>query len=328
MGAEVMPMKKKEAGRGPESVHVSVLPQEVLEALLAGRDAANLEGWFVDGTLGAGGHAELLLEACPKIRLLGIDQDPDALRLAAERLAPHAERVRLRRARHSELCRLIRKERIGRLQGVLFDLGVCSLHFDRATRGFSFQDDGPLDMRMDPDRERTAADIVNGWDEGDLADLFYYEGDETRARKIARAIVDARRRVPFLRTGALAEVISASVGQGGGKIHPATKSFQALRRAVNEESDELLGGLQAAEHWLDAGGSLAVISFHSGEDRVVKRFFQQGARESRWELRSKKPAMASERERRSNRRARSARLRSALRVRGGGLQDTTGGESR
>lgn len=318
MEAEAIPVKKGEHEQGPESVHTSVLPDEVLEGLLAGRDPETLEGWFVDGTLGAGGHAEKLLATCPRVHLLAIDQDPEALRLAAARLEPFGERVRLRRARHTELCRLVRKERIGRLQGVLFDLGVCSLHLDRPRRGFSFLDDGPLDMRMDPDRERTAADIVNHWDESDLADLIYYEGDETRARKIARAVVESRRRAPFLRTAALAEVISAALGRPGGKIHPATKTFQALRRAVNEEGEELLAGLQAAEHWLDAGGSLAVISFHSGEDRVVKRFFRAGNKEGRWELDSKKPRTASEAEVRTNRRARSARLRSARRLRGGG----------
>lgn len=300
--------------RGP--VHVPVLPGEVLSTLLDGRDPQTLEGWFVDGTLGAGGHAELLLETCPKVRLLATDQDPAALGLAQKRLARFGDRVRLRRSRHSELCRTVRKERVGRLQGVLFDLGVCSLHLDRAERGFSFSDDGPLDMRMDPDRERTAAEIVNGWDEGDLADLFYYEGDETRSRKIAKAIVDARRRAPFLRTAALAELVARTVG-GGGKTHPATKTFQALRRAVNEEGDELLAALQTAEHWLDAGGVLAVISFHSGEDRVVKRFFQQGVKDDRWAMLAKKPISAGHEETRRNRRARSARLRGARRVRKG-----------
>lgn len=303
------------------SVHVPVLPVQVLESLTAGRDPATLEGWFVDGTLGAGGHAELLLEACPKVRLLCTDQDPLALTIAKERLSRFEDRVRLRRARLSELCRVIRKERVGRLSGALFDLGVCSMHLDRPERGFSFLDDGPLDMRMDPDRERSAADIVNGWDESDLADLFYYEGDESGARKVARAIVESRRRAPFLRTSALAETISRALGHAGGKIHPATKSFQALRRAVNEEGDELLAGLQAAEHWLGEGGSLTVISFHSGEDRVVKRFFQSGARAGRWNLFTKKPMTASRDEQRTNRRSRSARLRGAarLRPRGGGV---------
>ncbi|MFT7486532.1 MAG: 16S rRNA (cytosine1402-N4)-methyltransferase [Candidatus Paceibacteria bacterium] len=306
-------------GQGEASLgagaHIAVLPEETIGALLAGRDEHNFEGWFVDGTTGAGGHSEMLLERCPKLQLLCIDQDPDALKLASKRLARFGERVRLRRARHSELCRVIRKERVGRLSGALFDLGVCSLHLDRAERGFSFAEDGPLDMRMDPSRARSAADIVNGWDEGDLADLIYYEGDETHSRKIAHAIVDARRRTPFMRTGALAHLVAQTLGGGGGKIHPATRTFQALRRAVNEEGEELMGALQTAEHWLDDGGVLAVISFHSGEDRVVKRFLQQGAREGRWALQSKKPIVAAHTEVRSNRRSRSAKLRAAARVR-------------
>ena len=313
--AEVMQVRREDPERDAQPVHIPVLPEEVVQALLAGRDPQTLEGWFVDATTGAGGHGELLLEACPKIQLLSTDQDPEALRLAGERLERFGDRVRLRRARHSELCRVIRKERIGRLQGVLFDLGVCSLHLDRAERGFSFHQDGPLDMRMDPTRERTAAEIVNLWDESDLADLFYYEGDETRARKIAKAIVEARRRVPFLRTSALANTISMALGNPGGKTHPATKTFQALRRAVNEEGEELLLGLQAAEYWLDADGALVVISFHSGEDRVVKRFVQSGVKELRWALSSKKPVTASRDEIRVNRRSRSARMRAVTRVR-------------
>lgn len=313
-------------GEEPEGegrpVHIPVLAGEVLHTLLAGRDPLSLEGWFVDGTTGAGGHSRLLLEACPKIQLLCIDQDPDALQEAGQHLSSFGERVRLRQARHSELCRVIRKERIGRLQGVLLDLGVCSLHLDRAERGFSFHQDGPLDMRMDPTRDRTAAEIVNHWDESDLADLFYYEGNETRARKIAKAIVEARRRAPFLRTAVLAQTVASCLGNPGGKTHPATKTFQALRRAVNEEGEELQLGLQAAEHWLDDGGVLAVISFHSGEDREVKRFVQEGVKESRWESLTKKPLMATREEIRDNRRARSARLRGARRVR------HSGGEAR
>jgi len=302
-------------GQNPGGVHVPVLAEETLRALCGGEDPATLEGWFVDGTTGAGGHSEMLLERCPRLRLLCIDQDPQALRLAGERLAPHGDRVRLRRARHSELCRVIRKERVGRLRGALFDLGVCSLHLDRAERGFSFSEDGPLDMRMDPSRERNAADIVNHWDESDLADLFYYEGDETHSRSIARAIVASRRRTPFLRTAALADLVAQTLGGAGAKIHPATRTFQALRRAVNEEGDELLAALQTAEHWLDDSGVLAVISFHSGEDRVVKRFLQSGARAGRWTLQAKKPIVAGTDEVRRNRRARSAKLRAAGRRR-------------
>ena len=300
--------------REERAVHLPVLPTEVLQALVGG-DPASLEGWMVDGTLGMGGHASLMLQACPALRLLGVDQDEQALALAGERLAEFGDRVRLRKGHLAGLSRTLRKERIGRPVAALFDLGVSSMQIDRPERGFSFLDDGPLDMRMDLSRERTAADIVNEWDESDLADLFYYEGDESRSRKVAAAIVAARRRVPFQRTGALADLIAQALGHGGGRLHPATKCFQALRRAVNEEGDELLGGLAAAEHWLADGGRLAVISFHSGEDREVKRFFKDGVRGERWDLLTKKPISAGQDERRRNRRSRSARLRVAVRKR-------------
>ncbi len=299
--------------RDERPAHVPVLPTEVLAGLVGG-DPARLEGWIVDGTLGLGGHTALVLEACPNVRVLGVDRDDDALAMARERLAPFADRVRLRKGHLAGLARTIRKERIGRPVGALFDLGVSSMQLDRPERGFSFLDDGPLDMRMDRSIERTAADIVNEWDESDLADLFYYEGDETRSRKVAAAIVAARRRVPFQRTAALADLIANTLG-GGGRVHPATKCFQALRRAVNEEGEELLRGLDAAEHWLADGGRLAVISFHSGEDREVKRFLQQGVRGGRWDVLTKKPISAGEDERRRNRRSRSARLRVAVRKR-------------
>ncbi|MDP6409187.1 MAG: 16S rRNA (cytosine(1402)-N(4))-methyltransferase RsmH [Planctomycetota bacterium] len=303
-----------------------VLPEEVVAAL-AGELPDEHDGWFVDGTCGAGGHTRSLLEAAPGVRVLALDQDPDALDLARTNLAVFGDRVRLRRARLSQLARTIRKERIGRPLGVLFDLGVCSLHLDRPERGFSFLADGPLDMRMDPDRPRTAADIVNTWDESDLADLFYFEGGESGARRIARAIVEARRRTPFQRTGGLAEIVSRATGRAGGRTHPATRTFQALRRAVNEEGDELLGGLAAADHWLADGGRLAVISFHSGEDRAVKHFLQRGGREERWDILTRKPLTASRTEVRGNRRARSALLRAAERLRGRPHQSKGGGES-
>lgn len=313
IGAMVKHGVPDEPGRESRPVHLPVLPTEVLAGVI-GQDPNTLEGWVVDGTLGMGGHASLILEACPGLRLLGIDQDEQALALASERLAPFGDRVRLRKGHLSGLARTIRKERIGRPVAALFDLGVSSMQIDKPERGFSFIDDGPLDMRMDLSRERTAAEIINYWDEGDLADLFYYEGDETRSRKVARAICEARRRVPFLRTAALAQLIASTLGEGG-RIHPATKCFQALRRAVNEEGEELLRGLDAAEHWLADGGRLAVISFHSGEDREVKRFFKDGVRAERWDVLTKKPISAGSDERRRNRRSRSARLRIAVRKR-------------
>ena len=324
-GEHVLGREPVMAERDP-SVHIPVLADEVV-ALLGGSGDLDPDGWIVDATLGAGGHSAMLLERSPRVRVLGTDQDPEILELARERLEPFKERVHLARARLSQLARLLRETQGDRpVVGLLMDLGVSSLQLDRPERGFSFAHDGPLDMRMDPSRERTAADIVNRWDEADLADLLYHEGGETRSRAIAAAIVDARRRAPFLRTAALAELIGRTVGWGGrrsgarqggakGGLHPATRTFQALRRAVNEEGEELRAGLAAAELFLADGGVLVVLSFHSGEDREVKRFLRQGAREGRWELLTKKPVRSTPSEVRSNPRARSARLRAARRTR-------------
>jgi len=299
-----------------KDVHVPVLAEEVVALLGGSGDTLDPSGWIVDATLGAGGHSASLLECFPRIRVLGTDQDPSILECARKRLEPFQDRVRLVPCRISELSRLLRKLRMGRPRGFLFDFGASSLQLDTPSRGFSFQADGPLDMRMDPCRARTAADVVNTWDEADLADLFYHEGGERRSRAIAAEIVRCRRRAAFQRTGALAELIVRIVGRSG-KIHPATRVFQALRRAVNEEGEELLAGLETAEHWLDEGGVLAAISFHSGEDREVKRFLREGVSRERWKLEPKKPLQASREEQRANPRARSAILRGALRVRGG-----------
>ena len=297
-----------------EPVHSPVLPEEVVALLGGSGDAKDLEGWIVDATLGAGGHSALLLERFPRVRILGTDQDPEILELAAKRLEPFGERVRLECCRITELSRFMRKHRCERPIGWLMDMGVSSLQLDRPSRGFSFQADGPLDMRMDPTRERTAADIVNTWDEADLADLFFHEGGERRSRSIAAELVRQRRRVPFRRTGALAQIVEGVVGGGGGKTHPATRVFQALRRAVNEEGEELVQGLEAAETWLAERGVLAVISFHSGEDRVVKRFFASGADRQRWSLLTPGPVKPSRDEVRGNPRSRSACLRAGLRL--------------
>lgn len=317
LGVEMERGSKHESAGHAGPVHEPVLPLEVVGALGAAH-GASLEGWIVDATLGAGGHAALLASNFPKAHLLGVDQDPQILGYAARALAPFERRVRIRRGRMSSLARIVDEEGAFRVVGWLLDLGASSLQIDSASRGFSFLHDGPLDMRMDPDRERTAADIVNRWDEADLADLFFYEGGETRSRKIAHAIVASRRRAPFLRTGALADLIERVTGRGDAKIHPATRVFQALRRAVNEEGEELLAGLAAAEQWLVDGGRLAAISFHSGEDGTVKRFLADGAREGRWELVTRKPLHATEDEMRRNPRSRSAVLRIATRTRRNG----------
>lgn len=301
-----------------QPVHVPVLAEEVV-ALLGGRDDGDgLRGWIVDATLGAGGHSATLLERFPSVRVLGTDQDREILDVARERLEPYQDRVELHCARISDLSRVLRKVRAPRPVAFLLDLGASSLQLDRAERGFSFQGDGPLDMRMDASRDRTAADVINTWDEVDLADLFEHEGGEPRAqaRRIAAEIVKSRRRAPFLRTGALAELV-ARVARGRGPIHPATRVFQALRRVVNEEGDELLAGLATAEWWLADGGVLAVISFHSGEDAVVKRFLREGELGGRWRVLTKKAIQPGRDEQRANPRSRSARLRAALRLRSG-----------
>jgi len=323
VGAEMTGMRSGSRGEG--AAHVPVLGEpvvgffrEILES------AAN--GWILDGTVGLGGHAAMLLEAIPSASVLGFDQDPEALEVARRNLSRFGARARVRPGRLSELSRLARKESVGPIVGILFDLGVSSMQLDRADRGFSFQQDGPLDMRMDPTRDRTAAEIVNRWDETDLADLLYYEGGETRARVVARAIVEARRRAPFLRTGALSDTIAGALGAGANaaKIHPATRTFQALRRAVNEEGEELLAGLAAAERLLGQDGRLVVISFHSGEDREVKRFLLERSREGQFTILTRKPIEAAGVERRRNPRARSAKLRAGVRTVGPGTRGTPG----
>ena len=299
-----------------DDVHIPVLADEVVALLGGSGDPQGPVGWIVDATLGAGGHSALLLERFPRVRVLGTDQDPEILAVARERLEPFDDRVSIERCRLTGLSRLVRKLRLERPVGVLFDLGASSLQLDRPERGFSFQVDGPLDMRMDPDRQRTAADIVNAWDEVDLSDLFFHEGGEPRARQVAAEIVRWRRRAPFKRTGALAELVRRVHGRASGRIHPATRVFQALRRAVNEEGEELCAGLAAAELLLADGGVLVVISFHSGEDAVVKRTLREGAQAGRWRLATKKPVRAGRAESRANPRARSAVLRAAIRTRG------------
>lgn len=321
-------MDAESTGSDP-AAHRPVMPEAVLSCALGmdaqgedarGEAAQELEGWIVDATVGAGGHAARLLEAAPGVRLLGLDQDPEALELARVTLSSFGQRALLRRARMSGLKEALAEEGVASPLCVLFDLGVSSMQLDRPARGFSFTQDGPLDMRMDPSRERTAADIVNAWDEADLADLFYYEGGERGARRVARTIVEGRRGAPFLRTLALAERVALALGRraGAGRIHPATRTFQALRRAVNQEGEELTAGLRASEEVLAAGGRLVVISFHSGEDGVVKRFLAEGSRRGAWRLLTKRPLSPAEAEKSANRRARSARLRAAERLRVGG----------
>ena len=283
-----------------EREHVSVLVEEVLDAFGTPSESARAEaprtlvGDVVDATTGAGGHARALLSTFPNIRVIAVDRDEAALSLARAELAEFGTRAEFARGRHSELEELCEQVGVRRLVGVLFDLGVSSMQLDRAERGFSFTADGPLDMRMGSDERRTAADIVN---------------------RIAKAIVEASRRGPFQRTLALADVIERAVG-GSGRVHAATKAFQALRRAVNQEGEELRRALLWAEAALAPGGRLVCLTFHSGEDGDVKRFLQAGVKEGRWDLWNRRPLEPQRAEVRRNPRARSARMRAAIRRNG------------
>ena len=272
---------------------------EVVE-LLAGADVV------VDMTLGAGGHAAALL-AAGVARVVGVDRDPKALATARERLAAFGDRVEVLRARFSEVDE---DDVGGRAGGMLFDLGVSSMQLDEPNRGFSFREDGPLDMRMAgaSDEEPSAADLVNGLSERELADLIFHFGDERQSRRIAAAIVRKR---PIATTDQLAGVVVGAVGRRPGGPHPARRTFQALRIAVNRELEELAASLPHATGLLVPGGRVVVISYHSLEDGIVKRAFRDdpGLRAL-----TKKPVVATDDEREANPRARSAKLRAAERI--------------
>jgi len=285
-------------------------------------------GRYIDGTLGAGGHAAALLTASgPDGRLLGLDQDPTALQLARAALAPFGDRVVLVHANFRTLRAAAIAHDFTAVDGILLDLGLSSMQLDAGDRGFAFSQDAPLDMRMDPSMATSAADLVNGLSEGELADLIYEYGEEKASRRIARAIVAAR---PIESTGHLARVVArVAGGKGYWRIHPATRTFQALRIAVNDELGALREALPQAVSLLRPGGRLAVISFHSLEDRIVKQFMRDEARDcicppeqpvctcghtATLTLTTRKPVMADEAEIRANSRARSARLRGAERL--------------
>ncbi|MBI1951676.1 MAG: 16S rRNA (cytosine(1402)-N(4))-methyltransferase RsmH [Acidobacteria bacterium] len=247
--------------------HRPVLLHETLVAL-----RCRPGGLWVDGTVGAGGHAEAILRAsAPDGRLLGCDRDLEALEAARRRLAPFGERAILRHADYRRLPRLLDELGHGRVSGILLDLGISSLQIDDPERGFSFREDGPLDMRMDRSQAVTAADLVNSLPADRLASIFRRFGEEPAARRIAGAIARARTRAPIRTTLALAGIVSGAVPErGGGRIHPATRVFQALRIEVNAELEGLDRLLEEAARRLLPGGRIAVIAFHSLEDRIVK----------------------------------------------------------
>lgn len=307
--------------------HVPVLLKEAIELLAPERG-----GVFVDATLGLGGHAEAILEAGPAAELVGIDRDPQALDLARERLARFGTRVRLLEGNFADLSELLGGAGIGRVAGILADLGVSSLQIDSPERGFSFRFGGPLDMRMGRGG-LSAADIVNESSEEELAKIFWEYGEERQSRRIARAIVAARREKPIETTSELRRAIDRGKGHEGGhrnregRVDPATRVFQALRIEVNEELSGLESFLDQAVDQLDAEGRLVIISYHSLEDRIVKntlRDLHRGeidritgrprSESQAIELLTKRSVRPTEEEIEGNPRSRSARLRAGRRL--------------
>lgn len=286
-------------------MHISVLQEEVLSFF---REKSLRT--FVDGTLGAGGHSKAILKEHPEIELLiGFDQDTNALAIAKETLKEDQHRVRFIHSNFEQIATELKKCGIDKVDGILLDLGVSSMQLDQDERGFSFMRQGPLDMRMNPEGEITAEEIINSWREEDLAQIFYELGEEHRSRQAAKAIVQARRKNRITTTHELAEIIS-SVIRRKGKLHPATLVFQALRLQVNRELEVLKEVLPIAVNLLAENGRLGVISFHSLEDRIVKETFKAIAKEDpTMHILTKKPIAPDYQEARQNPRSRSAKLR-------------------
>lgn len=297
--------------------HIPVLYHEVIHAI-----NPHDEGLYIDGTVGGGGHAwGILEESSPRGKLLGLDLDPIAISLANKRLAAFRDRVTLRRASYTTIPQQLVDLGWHTVDGILLDLGISSIQLDERTRGFSFSGDAPLDMRFNPDGLVDAADLVNGLPEKELADLIYRYGEERKSRQIARAIVDSR---PVYTTAELAKIINRVVTRGKDGIHPATRTFQALRIATNDELRNLEEVLPKAVSSLRSGGRLAIIAFHSLEDRIVKEFFRRESQDCicspkhvictcdhKASIRqlTRRPIRPEETELRSNPRARSSRLR-------------------
>jgi len=272
------------------------------------------EGTYLDATVGTGGHAIAIAERLTTGRLVGMDRDPQALEIARERLRAHERRVILVHAEFSKIGEVAANLNLPPFDGVIADLGVSSLELDSPERGFSFRWAAPLNMRMNPDDALTADEIVNYWPEKELADLLYQKAEERNSRRIARAIVRAR---PIRDTEHLATVVAGvRKARGRQRLHPATKTFLALRIAVNREMEELGQFLSRTPATLNPGGRLVVLSYHSGEDRMVKHAFQEGQRQGTLRVLTRHVIQPNEREVSANPRSRSAKLRCAERVQG------------
>jgi 16S rRNA (cytosine1402-N4)-methyltransferase len=281
-------------------MHVSVMPAEVLEYL-----AIRADGIYLDATAGMGGHTALIAERLTTGIVISNDRDPKSLEMARHNTAAHGERVRFHRGRFGELAEALREAGYAAADGLLADLGVSRYQLTEPERGFSFLSDGPLDMRMDQTTGMTAADLVNHTAEKALADLIFQWGEERRARKVARAIVRAR---PIRSTLHLADVVERAVPRTG-KLHPATRTFMALRMAVNDEPGELDRLLAIGPELVAPGGRVVILSFMSIDDRKVKERFRELGREGRAVVLTKHPVQASEEETRQNPASRSAKLR-------------------
>ena len=309
----------------PQTIHRPVLLAEVLEAF------ESLDGLLVDGTVGMAGHAEALLRGRPGRRLIGIDRDEEALALARQRLSPYGDRVSLVHGNYAEIDRILREHGELSTGGILLDIGVSSLQIDRPVRGFSFREDGPLDMRMDRSTGASAAEWIATAAESEINRVLYELGEERHARRIARAIVRAREAAPIETTGRLADVVRQAVGGAyrSQRIDAATRTFQAIRIRINNELGALEHGLETAFSTLSPGGRLVVISFHSLEDRLVKSFFRRKAADCvcppdfpecvcgkrvEADILTPRPIIATAEEIEANPRARSAKLRAARRV--------------
>jgi 16S rRNA (cytosine1402-N4)-methyltransferase len=327
-------MTQRYGPSGTETVgvrgHVPVMLAEAL-GLLAPRAAA-ADAILLDGTFGGGGYAAALLDAAPRCTLYAIDRDPEAIARGAALTARHGGRLHLMEGRFGEIATLLASRGVIRLDGIVFDLGVSSFQLDDAARGFSFRADGPLDMRMGK-QGRSARDLIADLSESELADMLFALGEERHSRRIARAIVTARRDVPIETTGRLAAIIRGAAPRDPSGLDTATRSFQALRIAVNDELGELERGLAASAALLAPEGRLVVVAFHSLEDRIVKRFMTEAAgrqagasrhapsalnRTGRgapaFRLLTQRPLRPSEAETEANPRARSARLRALERL--------------
>jgi 16S rRNA (cytosine1402-N4)-methyltransferase len=314
------------AAGGPAR-HVPVLRDEVMQAINLQPNAR-----YIDATFGAGGYTKALL-ACPGTRVLALDRDPEAIAAAASFVIEASGRLELKETRFSRLAEAAEQYGLSQFDGIVLDIGVSSMQLDEPGRGFSFRHDGPLDMRMEGTGSKSgpsAADLLNQADEETLANIFYYYGEERASRKIAKAIIMDRAKAPFTSTAALAGMIARVAPGKPQEIHPATRVFQALRIAVNDELGELVKALFAAERLLKPGGRLAVVTFHSLEDRLVKKFFASGSGRGQtksrllpgepaapprsFSLPPKQPVLPTADEVTRNPRARSAKLRYGIRT--------------